>query len=572
MERIISVSDGAEAFIELLNANAVDYLFLNPGTDTFSVQEAVAKYKTLGKRTPEVILCLDESIAMAAAHGYFMVTGKPQVILVHADLGPQQIGGALHNAQRGRIAVVLCAGKVASDTERSRLNQVHWLQEQFDQAGVVRGYVKWEYELRTNDNIHEVVQRAFQVASSEPCGPVFLSLPQVLLAEKMTEVRIPDPARHAGVVTPQADNDALVEVADLLLKAENPLIITGYSGRHLQSVKHLIELAETVSTRVVSSQVNMNFPTVHPLYGGFESSPYIAKADVILVIDEDVPYVPSQVKPQPGTKIIHIDIDAVKNNMPLWGFPVDFLLEADSSKMLPVLSRIIQQKITPEIKARLQSRLQQLQSEHSQMKEKWLQMATNKAGEKPISPEWLCYCVNNAIDQETILLEEALTNRPAFMRQIQRTIPGTLFRSGGSNLGWGLEAALGAKLASPEKLVVAMVGDGCFVFGCPTATLWAASVNQAPFLCIIFNNAQYTAPRMIHRQVFGTQSYCEQTGLWVGTHIKPSPDYAAVAQACNAYGQKVEEPAELPAALKAAIEQVRCGKPAVLDVRVSSPF
>jgi len=572
MEQLVPVSDGAEAFVELLNANAVDYLFLNPGTDTFSVQEAIAKYKTLGKRTPEVILCLDESIAMSAAHGYFMVTGKPQVILVHADLGPQQIGGALHNAQRGRVAVVLCAGKVSSDTEKNRLNQVHWLQDQFDQAGVVRGYVKWEYELRTNDNIHEVVQRAFQVASSEPCGPVFLSLPQVLLAEKMTEVRIPDPARHSSIITPQADNDTLVEVADLLLKAENPLIITGYSGRHLQSVKHLIELAETVSARVVSSQVNMNFPTVHPLYGGFESSPYIAKSDVILVIDEDVPYVPSQIKPQPGTKIVHIDIDAVKNNMPLWGFPVDFLLEADSSKMLPVLSRIIQQKITPEIKARLQSRLQQLQSEHSQMKEKWLHLATSKAGEKPISSEWLCYCVNNAIDQETILLDEALTNRPAFMRQIQRTIPGTLFRSGGSNLGWGLEAALGAKLASPEKLVVAMVGDGCFVFGCPTATLWAASVNQAPFLCIIFNNAQYTAPRMIHRQVLGTQSYCEQTGLWVGTHIKPSPDYAAVAQACNAYGQKVEEPAELPSALKTAIEQVRCGKPAVLDVRISSPF
>jgi acetolactate synthase-1/2/3 large subunit len=180
--------------------------------------------------------------------------------------------------------------------------------------------------------------------------------------------------------------------------------------------------------------------------------------------------------------------------------------------------------------------------------------------------------VNNAIDQDTILLEEALTNRQSFMRQIQRTIPGTLFRSGGSNLGWGLEAALGAKLASPDKLVVTMVGDGCFIFGCPTATIWAASVYHAPFLCIIFNNAQYTAPRMIHRQVLGPQSYCEQTGLWVGTDIKPSPDYAAIARACNAYGQKVEEPADLPAALKDAIEQVHCGKPAIIDVRVSSPF
>ncbi len=572
MEQVIPVCDGAEAFIELLNAHGVEYLFLNPGTDTYSVQEAVAKYKTLGKRTPEVILCLDESLAMAAAHGYFMVTGKPQVILVHADLGPQQIGGALHNAQRGRVGVILCAGKVASDTENDRLNQVHWLQDQFDPSGVVRGYVKWEYELRTNENIHEVLQRAFQVASSEPCGPVFLSLRQDLQAEKMTEVRIPDPSRHTSVITPQADMTTLADVADLLVKADNPLVITGYSGRHIQSVAHLIELAEAISARVVSSQVTMNFPTVHPLYGGFESTPYITKADVILVIDEDVPYIPAQVKPQSGTKIIHMDIDAVKKYMPLWGFPVDYLIEADSSKTLPVLNDLVRQRITPEMKTKIQSRYQKLLNEHGQMKEKWLQMATSNVDEKPISPEWLCHCVNNAIDQDTIFIEEAISNRVALMHQIQRTMPGTMFRSGGSNLGWGLESALGAKLASPDKLVVAMVGDGCFVFGCPTASLWAASVYKAPFLCIIFNNAQYTAPRIVHRQVLGPESYCEKTGLWVGTHIKPSPDYAAIAQACNAYGQTVEEPSQLPAALKTAIEQVRNGKPSVLDVRVSSPF
>ena len=150
MDQTIPVSNGSEAFLELLNANGVDYIFLNPGTDTFPIQEAVCKFKALGKRTPEVILSLHESVAMAAAHGYFMITGKPQVVFVHADLGPQQVGGALHNAQRGRIGVVLCSGRVPSNIEKRRMNQFHWLQEQFDQAGVVRGYVKWEYELRSN--------------------------------------------------------------------------------------------------------------------------------------------------------------------------------------------------------------------------------------------------------------------------------------------------------------------------------------------------------------------------------------------------------------------------------------
>jgi acetolactate synthase-1/2/3 large subunit len=146
MEQTLPVDNGAEAFIELLNANGVNYLFLNPGTDTYCIQEAISKFKALGKRTPEVILSLHESVAMAAAHGYFMVSGKPQVVLVHADLGPQQVGGALHNAQRGRAGIVLCSGRVPSSLEEGRLNPVHWLQEQFDQSGVVRGYVKWDYE------------------------------------------------------------------------------------------------------------------------------------------------------------------------------------------------------------------------------------------------------------------------------------------------------------------------------------------------------------------------------------------------------------------------------------------
>jgi acetolactate synthase-1/2/3 large subunit len=164
MDQEIPVTNGAEAFVELLNANKVDYIFLNPGTDTFSIQEAISKFKSLGKRTPEVVLCLHESVAMAAAHGYFMISGKPQVVLVHVEVGPQQVGAALHNAQRSRIGVILCAGKVPpnveGDDQECRYDSLHWLEEQFDPASVVRSYVKWEYELRSNENIHQVVQRA----------------------------------------------------------------------------------------------------------------------------------------------------------------------------------------------------------------------------------------------------------------------------------------------------------------------------------------------------------------------------------------------------------------------------
>ena len=571
MEQRIPVDTGAEAFLELLNANGVDYIFLNPGTDTYTVQEAVSKFKTLGKRTPEVILSLHESVAMAAAHGYFMVSGKPQVVLVHADLGPQQVGGALHNAQRGRAGVLLCSGRVPSSIDKDRYNQVHWLQEQFDQAGVVRGYVKWDYELRSSENMHHVVQRAFQMASGEPCGPVYLCLSPDVLGEKISSVFIPDVARYAAASTPQADTALLAEVAVMMTGARNPLIITGYSGRHPQSVAPLVELAESVSARVISAPPRMNFPSTHPLFSGFDANPYIAAADFILIIDQDIPYIPSIARPGPGARIVHIDIDPVKEKIPLWGFPVDILLQADTGKAFPVLRQMVHQQVTPEYQDQIQSRFHQLQSEHRKMKEEWHRMAVTGAGQKPIPPEWLCYCINEIIDEETIVLGEALTNMGSVLRQINRTRPGTYFQSGGSNLGWGLGAALGARLASPDKTVVSIVGDGSFIFGCPTAALWMAHTYHAPFLCIILNNMRYNAPRTALRKASGGTSFSEKTGLWIGTDIKPPPDYAAIARACFAWGQTVDEPSDLLPALKTAFDQVRRGKTAVLDVRIDCP-
>jgi len=575
MEKTVLVNEGAEAFVELLNANGVEYIFLNPGTDTFPVQEALSKYKALGKRTPEVILSLHESVGMAAAHGHFMLSGRPQVVLVHVDVGTQQVGGALHNAQRGRIGVIFCAGRAPWTFEQNqrgeRFLNIHWLQEQLDQAGIVRGYVKWDYELRTNENIGQVVQRAFQIAATEPCGPVYLTLPAELLLEKIKKVRIPAVARHAAPSTPQADTAALNEAARMLLDAKMPLIVTGDSGRKPQAVASLVELAEALGARVVTSPTRMNFPTTHPLCGGSDPNPYLKEADVLLLIDCDVPYVPAQGKPSPEAKIIHISIDPVKQDIPMWVFPVDVLIGADSSKAIPALSEVVRQRATPEQQARFKARSRQLRSGHRQLFDEWRRSALNKAGQKPISPEWLCHCINEAIDEDTILLNETVTNLPFVTRLIQRTRPGTFFSNGGTSLGWGLGGALGAKLAAPDKTVVTMVGDGSFVFGCPIPTLWAADVYKAPFLSIIFNNAIYQAPKEALRRAYGEEGFSGKAGPWVGMDIAPSPDYALIAQACQAYGQRVEEPSALPSALKEALGQVRRGRPAVLDVRIGSP-
>ena len=572
MAKWVPVDSGAEAFVELLNANSVDCIFLNPGSDTVPVQEALAKFRTLDKRTPEVILCLHEQVAMAAAHGYFMVSGKPQVIMVHVDVGTQQVGGALHNAQRGRIGVIFCAGRSPSTFEGEkpggRTLTVMWWQEPFDQASVVRGYVKWEYELRFNENIHHVVHRAFQVAATEPCGPVYLTLPREVLMERLEKVQIPDSARYSAASTPQADTKMLDQAADVLVQAREPLIIAGYSGRHTESVASLVELAETLGARVITSAFHMNFPTSHPLCFGVIPNPYLKDADAILIIDHDMPYLPIHTRPRPEAKIIQIDIDPIKQDMPMWGFPVDISLEADSSKAIPVLTELIREKLTSKQRAEFQERFQQRQKENQKLQSEWLDLAVSQTEQKPISPEWLCRAIAEAVNEDAIILNEATTNSASVLRQIHRTRPGTFFGSGGSSLGWGLGAALGAKLAAPDKTVVSLVGDGAFMYGCPAAALWSAGVYRAPFLCVIFNNGGYNAVRRSLKVAYGDDNFSKKIGDWSGLDILSPPNYALIAQAAHGYGQLVEDPSALKAALKGALEQVRRGKPAVLDVRI----
>jgi len=509
---------------------------------------------------------------MAAAHGYFAVTGRPQVVLLHVDLGTLQVGGALHNAQRGRIGVVFCAGRAPSTIDQNvrgeRSAGIHWIQEQYDQGGIVRNYVKWEYELRSNASIHQVMQRAFQVAGSEPCGPVYLTLPRELLMEKIKSVTIPDVTKHTALTTPQADMNKLAEIADMLLKAETPLIMAGDTGRHLQAVASLVELAESLGARVMPDMIRMSFPSTHPLTAGGFGQNYLKDADVVLIIDRDIPYIPRTTKPKPDAKIIHISIDPIKADIPLWVFPGDMFVQADSSKALPALNELIRKKITPDQKARSQARIKQVQTESAQARATPRPAAAPGTGQKLINPMMLGRALNEIMDEDMILVHEM-----AGAGEIKRTKPGTLFGSGGSSLGFGLGGALGIKFASPDRTVVSLMGDGCFVFGCPIATLWAASVYKAPFLSVIYNNQQYHAPKggLGIRGNYGKESYSEKTGVWEGIDILPSPEYAMVAQACGAWGQKVEDPAELLPALKKGLDQVRHGVPAVIDVRLESP-
>ena len=574
----VEVGEAAEAYLTALDAHGVDCLFLNPGTDTFPIQEAAAKLLALGRAVPRIVLCPFETVALAAAHGYFYATGRPQAVLVHVDVGTQNLGGMLHNAQRGRAGVVITAGRSPYTTDRAqrgtRDTYIHWLQEQLDQHGIVRNYVKWDYEVRRADQLGEAVARAFQVAASDPPGPVYLSLPREVLMAAPGDVPIVGPERCPPARFGAGDPDGLTVVARRLVAAERPVVLTATTGRSRAGFEGLVRLAELLALPVVEWRDRVNFPADHPLHQGYHYADEraIETADVVLVLDHEVPYIPTAVEPGPEATVIQVHLDPIKETVPLWSYRVDLAITADTGKALGWIAERAAELLGDAERQRIDARRTALAERHREQRATWARMARESASQSPIAPEWLAACLG-ALHREAgdlVVVDETVTNGGAVQRQVAATEHGTWFKSGGSGLGWGLGGALGVKLANPERPVLALVGDGCFLFGAPLAALWAARAVEAPIMVVVFNNATYNATK---QPMIGAypEGYSVRDGRFIGVDLAPLPRFDVVAESVGAHGQRVEGPAEVLPALRRALERVRNGQSAIVDVILAKP-
>jgi acetolactate synthase-1/2/3 large subunit len=572
----IPIGETAEGFVEALVAHGVECLFLNPGTDTFPVQEAVVKLESLGRPTPRVVLCLFEVVALAAAHGYFAATGRPQAVLVHVDVGTQNLGSMLHNAQRGRAGVVIAAGRApytSDPTQRgSRSSYIHWLQEQADQHGIVRNYVKWDYELRRADQVGEVMARAFQLAASDPPGPTYLTLPREVLMDTPGTATLPDPARIPPARLGAGDPAALREVAARLLAAERPLVLTANSGRTAAGYHGLLRLAELLALPVVEWRNRANFPADHDLHQGYAVAPLLRDADVILALDHDYPYIPPLVQPAADAFVIQLDLDPLKERIPLWTFPVDLPVRADSAVALDHIADAAETLLAPADRDRIAARRAQLAQRHARQRDEWRQAAEAGSASTPISIPWLGHCLRHLQQDvpDCIVVDEMVTSNEAIWEQVPVLGPERWYGSGGSGLGWGLGAALGVKLARPEHPVLALVGDGSFVFGAPLAALWAMQTQRAPVLIVILNNTCYNATK---RPLVASypEGYSVQRDHFVGVDLLPAPRYDLLAPVVGAWGARVEDPAALFPTLREGLERTRAGQTAIVDVQLPHP-
>jgi acetolactate synthase-1/2/3 large subunit len=519
--------------------------------------ESVAKFRAQGRPTPELVTVLHESDAVYMNMGYFQYTGRPQVTVLHVNSGTINAGAAWQEAWNANSGIVVMAGRTPWTTKNelpgSRSFYVHWQQEMYDQAAMIRQHVKWDYEIRTVENASLVVQSAFRIAATEPCGPVYITLPREIMAAGMHGGIVYNPTDFPPAVSAQGDSAALREAARLLVQAQNPVILVRNMGRHPEAVAALVELAEKLAIPVASDDVFMNFPRQH----WARSAADIQHRDLILVIDHDVPWYGAD--PPGSTKIISMDSDPVRLRQPLWGFPAHIPVTCDSSKALPVLSRLTDEFITAGRGKAFAERKAALQAAKRAADEAARSAIAKARKAFPLSPIWIRECVNQISDENTILLWEL-----ASIGQGDRTPPGHVFSQNAANLGNAWPRGVGIKMAAPGKMVIASGGDGSAIFSNPEAVLWTARKYNAPILYIINNNNKYAAVESNVTAYAGSGSYAAKAGF-NGSDLSPSPNFAMIARAMGAYGEKVTEPDVLPQALQRALNAVKSGQPAVLD-------
>jgi acetolactate synthase-1/2/3 large subunit len=561
--------------LEAMREAGVRYLFANLGSDHTGIIEEYARARRDGPAgaLPELLICPHEFVALSAAQGYTQVSGEAQAVLVHVDCGTQNLGGAVHNAARGRVPVLIFAGLSPSTAEGelpgSRNEFIHWLQDNADQQGIVRGYVKYSNEIRTGANAGQLVHRALQIARSEPAGLVYLAA-----AREVLEAPAPPPRGERRWWAPVAPAALAPQVASVIAAALRgataPLIVTSYLGRDPAAVAALVELCELGSIPVLESvPMRVNFPASHPLHCGYQwnqgvQNRLLAEADVILVAGSDVPWMPAVNRPSPGARIFMLDVDPVKEHMPLWHIPACCYARADLALALcQITSRLAELGgIGAEQAAQ---RARRAAAVHKAQRAEWAAREQPGDGDT-ITPEYLVACVREAVGPQALVLTEAISNFHVVCEHLRPDIPGTLIGSGGSSLGWSGGAAVGAKLAAPERTVVSLVGDGSYLFGVPAAAQWLARRYGAPTLTVIFDNQGWKTPLLSARSVH-PDGAAASGGFSTG--FGPAADLPGVAAAAGgAYAATVAAASALPGTLRRALGQVRRGRSAVVSARV----
>ena len=561
-----SASQDIEAHEELaalvllrrLRAHGVEYFFCNPGTDFPAIVEAfsmAAADPEIARCVPKPIVVPHENAAVAMAHGVYLMTGRPQAVMVHVNVGTANMVNGAANAARDQAPILLMAGRTPiteTGLHGSRSRNIHWAQEMFDQGGMLREFVKWDHELRMASETELAVERAMELMMTSPRGPAYLSLPREVIS---TTIKVKAPARARAVSAAPWPNPANTsELAGWIAKAKRPLIITSTSGKTSEGFNALSSLTQKYALGVVTLYGRyVCLPTSHDMHLGFQTNPFLQDADLIIALECDVPWIPSLENPPEDCKVVHIAEDPAFSRYPSRGFPVDLSIRAEAAVALRLLEVELGKLLPDQPEAlSIAARRSLIAERRKALRDEWKAQSDEAARATHIAPEYISRCLSDAAGPDSIFVNEY----PLRPEHCDREQSGSCFGlSPAGGLGWGLGAAVGVKLNAPDRLVIATLGDGAYIFDNPSACHWVSAAQKLPVLTVIYNNQMYGAVRnstaAMYRDGVSGDNSCTMLAS-----LSPSPAFEMIVEASGGYGERVEDKARLPAAIARAIRVV----------------
>jgi acetolactate synthase-1/2/3 large subunit len=573
--RNTNVADFSTAYylLEGLKEVGIDYLFCNFGTDHAPIIEEIAHRRKRGEAMPTVVRCPHENTATHMAAGYALVTGRGQGVLVHVDVGTANAANGMHNMYRSRLPVLLMAGKAPYTTHGelvgTRDTHVHFVQEPFDQGSLVRPYTKWEWTLPSGVVVKEALRRAASIMQSEPRGPVYLMMQRETLTEhwRVDEIQRFPGDRFGPLAGGGADPELIAALAERLIAAENPILITGYAGNDPLGAAKIVELAEFGGIAVFEANSKNNIAYESPCFAGFSADDALPAVDVGLLVDVEVPWFPTDVEPSETSFWAHIDVDVLKLGSPMWTFPGNLRLQGNTGRILEQLLAALKAKATPGFTAAAAARLERLKAQRQARLASAAELAADKGTPGAINPHYFMAELGKVLDDEDMIFNEAVTNTPAVLMQIPRPKPNTAYNTNGAGLGWSGGMALGAKLAAPSRMMVQISGDGGFYFNNPSSVFAVSQQYQVPILSIVLDNSGWSAVKQSTLRVFpeGEANAVNE----FESELAPKAAFTKVAEAFGAYGEMVSDPADVAAAITRCAKEVRAGRSALLHARVT---
>ena len=564
---------GGHALLKIIERNRIDTIISSPGSEWPAVWEALAESTEQGRTQPRYVNCRHETLAVGLAAGYTKVTGRPQVVLLHGSAGPANAAMMLRAAYQERVPMVICAGETMAFGEDQEVPDPggQWLHGICDLGGpadMFRRFVKWSERVFAPSILPSSLERAIHISIEPPAGPVLLS---VSFESLMEEVRVGEYVRSNEALRADSVNDeAIRKATDMLLNANNPVLVTEHIGRNPKATKDLVELCEQLSIPVMESYSPsfLNFPHSHPLYIGYDRS-ILDAADLVIVAGAICPWYPASKGPKPSTKILLIDEEFPHNRLPFWGYEVDLALVAPPAVTLEKLIQGVRSsgKIK-DMQPSYNQRLKFVREKHDRENAALREEAERHSKDTPIDPQWLCHVLNETLPEDAIILQETTVHRPIISKMIHRDQPMSYFARGTGGLGVGLSYALGVKLAIKDRPVFVLLGDGAFHYNPIPSCLGLAQEYNTPIGIILFNNGGYRSMERGLLRYFPSGS-AKRTGVHYGARIEPNPDYRLIAEAYGGFGVRVERPDDLRPAVDQAVNQLRQGRLFLMDVQLS---